>query len=48
MKFWRLLRWLGIAVFLAIVLLGLFATDRGHPSRTGSDADIRLAPNFVR
>jgi len=48
MKFWKLLRWLGIAIFLVIVLAGILGIERGQSSRSGSDPDIRLAPNFVR
>lgn len=48
MKFWKLLRWIGVAIFLAIALAGMLGIERGQPSRFGSDAGIRLAPNLVR
>jgi hypothetical protein len=48
MNFWQMLRWIGIVLFLAIALAGVFGVERGQPSRTGSDADIRIAPILVR
>lgn len=48
MKFWKLLRWIGVAIFLAIALAGMLGIERGQPSRAGSDPEIRLAPNLVR
>ena len=48
MKFWKLLRLLGLIIFLASVLAGMFGIEPGASGRARSDADVRLAPNLVR
>jgi hypothetical protein len=47
MKFWTLLRWLGLAAFAAIVLAGWFSADR-NPNSRGDGLEVRPAPNLVR
>lgn len=48
MKFWNLLRWLGMAVFIAICLLGWFGAERNPGHRNSPDMEVRSAPNLVR
>ncbi len=48
MKFWTWLRWLGLAAFAAIFLLGWLGADRGTGNRNGTDLEVRTAPNLVR